>query len=48
MRKGLDQMLQMENKTEEKKRVYTYETAVGRYSTTAVTHTGNQVFASAE
>ncbi|XP_041822717.1 serine hydrolase-like protein isoform X2 [Chelmon rostratus] len=32
MRQGIDEMLRFENKKEEKKRVYTYKTAVGRLS----------------
>lgn len=36
MRQGIDEMLRFENKKEEKKRVYTYKTAVGRCCTTAV------------
>lgn len=36
MRQGMDEMLQFEKKTEEKKRVYSYEKAVERCYTTPV------------
>lgn len=36
MRKGMDEMLQYEKKTEKTERIYTYEKAVERYYTTTL------------
>ncbi|XP_075946243.1 serine hydrolase-like protein [Anarhichas minor] len=43
MRKGMDEILQFENKTEDKKRVYTYEKAVERLSAANPTLTEQSV-----
>ncbi|KAG7238432.1 hypothetical protein INR49_030939, partial [Caranx melampygus] len=43
MRQGMDEMIQFEKKTDEKKRVYTYEKAVERLSTANPTLPGQSV-----